>query len=287
MDIVDHNPKHSPTLQCYSSTDRGSSLKCEYHVLYIYAKTYTSYQIRLWPRRGQRLTTPPLRSASNPSPAINRGDCITASTTTTQWRQPTQRWWPTPSSLPSSYHLTTHHLTPMYSEPAAPPVDPYLDAYNAPPAAAAPTSANEGRDAPRGRSRSRSPLRRSGNRSPTFEGPRRSPPPMHPPHAPIQAPNSSNVLGVFSLSIHTTESDPNEELGLVTSKKLRFDWSCGFGFEHRWGHNEVHWLNSIDLNGQRIRVDYSVTDRPHTPTPGEYMGQGRSSSQDSNRAGLS
>ena len=30
-----------------------------------------------------------------------------------------------------------------------------------------------------------------------------------------------------------------------------------------------------ELNGRRIRVDYSVTDRPHAPTPGEYMGHRR------------
>lgn len=42
-------------------------------------------------------------------------------------------------------------------------------------------------------------------------------------------------------------------------------------------------LNLIpqDLNGRRIRVDYSVTDRPHAPTPGEYMGHRRSSHRDS------
>ena len=32
---------------------------------------------------------------------------------------------------------------------------------------------------------------------------------------------------------------------------------------------------SQDLNGRNIRVDYSVTDRPHAPTPGEYMGHRR------------
>lgn len=31
-----------------------------------------------------------------------------------------------------------------------------------------------------------------------------------------------------------------------------------------------------DLNGRRIRVDYSITERPHAPTPGEYMGHRRS-----------
>ena len=40
-------------------------------------------------------------------------------------------------------------------------------------------------------------------------------------------------------------------------------------------------LLSQDLNGRRIRVDYSVTDRPHAPTPGEYMGHRRSSHRDS------
>lgn len=40
-------------------------------------------------------------------------------------------------------------------------------------------------------------------------------------------------------------------------------------------------LISQDLNGRRIRVDYSVTDRPHAPTPGEYMGHRRSSHRDS------
>lgn len=35
-----------------------------------------------------------------------------------------------------------------------------------------------------------------------------------------------------------------------------------------------------ELNGRRIRVDYSVTDRPHAPTPGEYMGHRRRRGRD-------
>lgn len=38
-----------------------------------------------------------------------------------------------------------------------------------------------------------------------------------------------------------------------------------------------------ELNGRRIRVDYSVTDRPHAPTPGEYMGHRKSSHRDGYR----
>ncbi|KTF90903.1 hypothetical protein cypCar_00010616 [Cyprinus carpio] len=31
--------------------------------------------------------------------------------------------------------------------------------------------------------------------------------------------------------------------------------------------------NGMELDGRRIRVDYSITKRPHTPTPGIYMGR--------------
>ncbi|KAI0301856.1 hypothetical protein B0F90DRAFT_1809953 [Multifurca ochricompacta] len=180
----------------------------------------------------------------------------------------------------------------MYSEPTAPPVDPYSDAYNAPPAtAAAPAAVAESRDPPRGRSRSRSPPRSPGYRSPQFRNSRRSPPPRRPPHAPI-APNPSNVLGVFGLSIRTTERDLDDEFsrfGHVEKVTIvydqRSDRSRGFGFIRMSTVEEatkcIAELNGVDLNGRRIRVDYSVTDRPHAPTPGEYMGHRRSSHRDS------
>ncbi|KAI0303085.1 hypothetical protein BC826DRAFT_1089505 [Russula brevipes] len=182
----------------------------------------------------------------------------------------------------------------MYSDPAAPPVDPYSDAYNAPPAtAAAPVAATESRDAPRGRSRSRSPPRSAGYRSPPYRGGSRraSPPPRRPPHAPI-APNPSSVLGVFGLSIRTTERDLDEEFGrfgqvekVTIVYDQRSDRSRGFGFIRMSTVEEatkcINELNGVDLNGRRIRVDYSVTDRPHAPTPGEYMGHRRSSHRDS------
>jgi len=182
----------------------------------------------------------------------------------------------------------------MYSEGAAPPVDPYSDAYNAPPATAAATATTtESRDPPRGRSRSRSPPRSAGYRSPPFRGgPKgRTPPPRRPPHAPI-APNPSSVLGVFGLSIRTTERDLDEEFsrfGHVEKVTIvydqRSDRSRGFGFIRMSAVEEatkcINELNGVDLNGRRIRVDYSVTDRPHAPTPGEYMGHRRSSHRDS------
>ncbi len=32
-------------------------------------------------------------------------------------------------------------------------------------------------------------------------------------------------------------------------------------------------MNGTDLDGKKIRVDYSITKRAHTPTPGMYMGR--------------
>ncbi|KAF4574540.1 hypothetical protein EYR36_005884 [Pleurotus pulmonarius] len=168
----------------------------------------------------------------------------------------------------------------MYGDPT-PPVDPYSDAYNAPPSAApAASEPRENGTATRGRSRSRSPARSGGYRSPYR---RRSPPPpaasKRPSQAPVQAPNPSSVLGVFGLSIRTQERDLDEEFsrfGRVEKVTIvydqRSDRSRGFGFIRMSTVDEaarcIQELNGVELNGRRIRVDYSVTDRPHNPTPG-------------------
>lgn len=31
--------------------------------------------------------------------------------------------------------------------------------------------------------------------------------------------------------------------------------------------------NGIEIDGRRIRVDFSITERAHTPTPGIYLGK--------------
>ncbi|KAJ6567275.1 hypothetical protein DFH09DRAFT_1034413 [Mycena vulgaris] len=178
----------------------------------------------------------------------------------------------------------------MYAE-TAPPVDPYSDDYNNVP----PPLPVDGAP-PRGRTRSRSPAARSaagggggGYRSPYR---RRSPPaPRRPTHAPI-APNPSNVLGVFGLSIRTQERDLDEEFSrfgrvekvTIVYDQRQSDRSRGFGFIKMATVEDatrcINELNGVDLNGRRIRVDYSVTDRPHAPTPGEYMGHRRSGTRD-------
>ena len=112
-------------------------------------------------------------------------------------------------------------------------VDPYADDYVVPPVPAAgepPVEPPRGRS--RTRSRSRTPVRSPGAsyRSPEYRSKRPSPAPRRPPHAPTvsrvlrparhtaeltcqknQNPNPTNVLGVFGLSIRTTESDLDDE----------------------------------------------------------------------------
>ncbi|KAJ3863663.1 hypothetical protein EV359DRAFT_42741, partial [Lentinula novae-zelandiae] len=100
----------------------------------------------------------------------------------------------------------------------------------------------------------------------------------------------SSVLGVFGLSIRTQERDLDEEFsrfGRVEKVTIVYDQrvsdisdrSRGFGFIRMATTEDatrcIQELNGVDLNGRRIRVDYSVTDRPHAPTPGEYMGHRR------------
>ncbi|KAJ7067926.1 hypothetical protein C8F01DRAFT_1207627 [Mycena amicta] len=172
--------------------------------------------------------------------------------------------------------MSTH-----YNDAPPPPVDPYADEYSG--------AAGHPEAAPRGRTRSRSPVPRSNGGGGGYRSPppyrRRSPPPARtarPPAAPI-APTPSNVLGVFGLSIRTQERDLDDEFsrfGRVEKVTIvydqRSDRSRGFGFIKMSTVEEatrcIQELNGIELNGRRIRVDYSVTDRPHAPTPGEYMG---------------
>ncbi|TCD61483.1 hypothetical protein EIP91_008384 [Steccherinum ochraceum] len=180
----------------------------------------------------------------------------------------------------------------QYTDTANPPSDPYGEAYAEPtPAATAATPAERDPPPARGRSRSRSPVRANGGDS-SYN---RSPGPRRPSHAPI-APNPSAVLGVFGLSIRTTERDLEDEFnryGQVEKVTIvydqRSDRSRGFGFISMSAVEEatrcIKELNGVELNGRRIRVDYSVTDRPHAPTPGEYMGHRRRRGRDTYSSG--
>lgn len=139
------------------------------------------------------------------------------------------------------------------------------------------------------RRRSISPRRRS--RSPRSR--RRSPPrggrneANKEFHGTRDEPEMSNILGVFGLSLRTREVDLEDvfrEFGTIEKVTIVYDHrsnrSRGFGFVYFKDQTEAtrarDALNGIDIDDRKIRVDYSVTHRPHTPTPGEYMGERKS-----------
>nr|AWC26118.1 transformer 2 isoform 150 [Bemisia tabaci] len=53
--------------------------------------------------------------------------------------------------------------------------------------------------------------------------------------------------------------------------------SRGFGFVYYENYEDAkaakEECSGMEIDGQRIRVDFSITERAHTPTPGVYMGK--------------
>jgi len=97
-------------------------------------------------------------------------------------------------------------------------------------------------------------------------------------------PDSCRRLGVFGLSLYTTESELYQDFGkygtlesctVVLDKKTQT--SRGFAFltfqccEDAGAAKEA--LDGADIDGRKIRVEYSITRRAHSPTPGIYMGR--------------
>lgn len=98
------------------------------------------------------------------------------------------------------------------------------------------------------------------------------------------APPTSKCLGVFGLSLYTSERDIKglfEKYGPVESCKIVCDRgtgrSRGFCFINmesvRDAEDAKESLNGYEFDGSHIRVDFSITKRAHTPTPGKYMGR--------------
>ncbi|XP_033990438.1 transformer-2 protein homolog beta isoform X3 [Trematomus bernacchii] len=141
----------------------------------------------------------------------------------------------------------------------------------------------------RSRSRSRSHRRRSHSRSYSGERRRRShsrsPMSDRRRHIGNRAnPDPNGCVGVFGLSLYTTERDlrdvfskygPLADVSIVCDQQSRR--SRGFAFvyfENSVDAKEAkERANGMELDGRRIRVDFSITKRPHTPTPGIYMGR--------------
>ena len=97
-------------------------------------------------------------------------------------------------------------------------------------------------------------------------------------------PSKSKCVGVFGLSLYTTERELEKEFGKfgpLEKCQVVLDGhsgrSRGFAFIYFETLDDAcearEALNGIELDGRRIRVDFSITKRAHTPTPGMYMGR--------------
>ncbi|CAD7668106.1 unnamed protein product [Nyctereutes procyonoides] len=88
-------------------------------------------------------------------------------------------------------------------------------------------------------------------------------------------PDPNCCLGVFGLSLYTTERDLRD-LREVFSKYGPIA-DVGFAFVYFENIDDAkeakEHANGMELDGRMIRVDFSITKRPHTPTPGIYMGR--------------
>ncbi|KAG8573155.1 hypothetical protein GDO81_012310 [Engystomops pustulosus] len=142
----------------------------------------------------------------------------------------------------------------------------------------------------RSRSRSHSHKRRSKSRSYSPEYRRRrsrshSPMSNRRRHNGSRAnPGPNTCLGVFGLSLYTTERDIRDvfsRYGPLAGVNVVYDQrtgrSRGFAFVYFEriddSREAMEHVNGMELDGRRIRVDYSITKRAHTPTPGIYMGR--------------
>lgn len=163
-----------------------------------------------------------------------------------------------------------------------------------------PRSASRSRSARRDRDRSRSPRRsrspverrgrsRSRSRDKGGRGGRReySKSPMSSRRRHVgnrDQPESSKCIGVFGLSLYTTERELEKEFGRyghLEKVQVVLDGhsgrSRGFAFIYFESVQDAtdarQALNGIEMDGRKIRVDFSITKRAHTPTPGMYMGR--------------
>lgn len=97
-------------------------------------------------------------------------------------------------------------------------------------------------------------------------------------------PPTSRCLGIFGLSTQTEERDLQivfAKYGKIEDVQIVFDAqsgrSRGFAFIYFDKKDDAlrakNMCNGTFINNRQIRVDFSITKRAHTPTPGYYMGR--------------
>ncbi|XP_041367510.1 transformer-2 protein homolog beta-like isoform X2 [Gigantopelta aegis] len=101
-------------------------------------------------------------------------------------------------------------------------------------------------------------------------------------------PEPTRCLGVFGLSLHTQDRELRDvfaRYGSIDECNIVYDRqsgrSRGFAFVYFRNVDDAveakDRCNGLEIDGRRIRVDYSITERAHTPTPGIYLGKPTSS----------
>lgn len=91
-------------------------------------------------------------------------------------------------------------------------------------------------------------------------------------------------MGVFNLHVRTSETEirdvferfgPIDEIIMVKDAKTRgFRGYCFIYYnKQRDATAALNSCNGIELKERIIRVDYSLSERPHISTPGEYRGR--------------
>ena len=94
------------------------------------------------------------------------------------------------------------------------------------------------------------------------------------------APQPNTCLGVFGLRLYTTERELEKEFGrfgpiakitvVLDGKTGRSRGFAFVTFEKVEDATEArNAMADSELDGKKIRVDFSITKRAHTPTPGD------------------
>uniref|UniRef100_A0A1A9Z5H3 RRM domain-containing protein n=1 Tax=Glossina pallidipes TaxID=7398 RepID=A0A1A9Z5H3_GLOPL len=108
-------------------------------------------------------------------------------------------------------------------------------------------------------------------------------------------PSPSRCIGVFGLKISTTQQKIREifsRYGNIERIQVVIDaqtgHSRGFCFIYYEKLADAKFAREnccgLEVDGRRIRVDYSITERPHTPKLGVYKRRSRKSIRDKYRS---
>ncbi|XP_065368592.1 transformer-2 sex-determining protein [Calliphora vicina] len=110
-----------------------------------------------------------------------------------------------------------------------------------------------------------------------------------------EKPLPCRCIGVFGLNVNTTQLKIREifgKYGPIERIQVVIDAQTGrsrgfcFIYYDKLDDAKAACDNccGMEIDGRRIRVAYSITERPHTPTPGVYMGRPASELRDRYRA---